>query len=63
MGFYSFVALGMAPFGSLQMGWLSEQFGVRTAFAVGGVACMSAAGAVVVKRRSLGSWIPRLRPG
>ena len=63
MGFYSFVALGMAPFGSLQMGWLAEQFGVRSAFAVGGVACMAAAGAVVVKRRSLASWIPRLRPG
>jgi hypothetical protein len=53
----------MAPFGSLQMGWLAEQFGVRSAFAVGGVACMAAAGAVVVKRRSLASWIPRLRPG
>jgi MFS family permease len=63
MGFYSFVALGMAPFGSLQMGWLSERFGVRTAFAVGGFACMSAAGAVWVRRRSLGTWIPRLRAG
>lgn len=36
MGFYSFVVLGMAPFGSLQAGWISEHFGVRTAFAIGG---------------------------
>jgi len=63
MGFYSFVALGMAPFGSLQMGWIAERFGVRTAFAVGGFACMAAAGAVWVKRRSFASWIPRLRVG
>ncbi len=47
MGFYSFVALGMAPFGSLQAGWVSGRFGVRTSFAVGGVACMLAAGSVV----------------
>jgi MFS family permease len=52
MGFYSFVALGMAPFGSLQMGWISEHFGVRTAFAIGGSVCAGAAGVVVVKRGS-----------
>ncbi len=52
MGFYSFVALGMAPFGSLQMGWISEHFGVRAAFAVGGTVCAGAAGVVVAKRKS-----------
>ena len=50
MGFYSFVALGMAPFGSLQMGWISEHFGVRAAYAVGGLVCAAAAGVVVAKR-------------
>ena len=36
MGFYSFVVLGMAPFGSLQAGWVAEHFGVRAAVALGG---------------------------
>ena len=40
MGFYSFVVLGMAPFGSLQAGWVAEHFGVRTAVAIGGLACV-----------------------
>ena len=40
MGFYSFVVLGMAPFGAFQAGWVSEHFGVRAAFALGGVACV-----------------------
>jgi MFS family permease len=43
MGFYSFVVLGMAPFGSLQAGWVSEHFGVRAAFAAGGGICLAAA--------------------
>ena len=47
MGFYSFVALGMAPFGALQAGWVAEHFGVRIAFALGGVFCGGAAAAVV----------------
>ena len=40
MGFYSFMVLGLAPFGSLQAGWLAEMFGVRVAFGVGGVVCL-----------------------
>jgi MFS family permease len=52
MGFYSFVALGMAPFGSLQMGWISEHLGVRAAFAIGGTVCAGAAGVVVAKRKT-----------
>ena len=46
MGFYAFVVLGMAPFGSLQAGWLSERFGVRVAVAAGGLVCLIVAGAV-----------------
>lgn len=40
MGFYSFTVLGLAPFGSLQAGWLAEHFGVRLAFALGGLVCL-----------------------
>lgn len=36
MGFYSFVALGMVPFGSLQAGWVSEHLGVRTSYFLNG---------------------------
>jgi len=39
MGFYSFMVLGLAPFGSLQAGWIAEHFGVRFAFAFGGLVC------------------------
>jgi len=56
MGFYSFVALGMAPFGSLQAGWVAEHFGVRTAFALGGLVCAVAAGSVAWR------FAPRVRP-
>jgi MFS family permease len=46
MGFYSFMVLGLAPFGSLQAGWLAEQFGVRVAFGLGGLVCLLVAGGV-----------------
>ena len=46
MGFYSFVVLGMAPFGALQAGWVAEHFGVRTAIASGGVVCLLVSWAV-----------------
>jgi len=46
MGFYSFVVLGMAPFGAFQAGWVSEHLGVGTAFAIGGIACVLMAGVV-----------------
>jgi MFS family permease len=39
LGFYSFVVLGLAPFGSLQAGWISEHFGVPVSFVVGAAAC------------------------
>ena len=43
MGFYSFVVLGLAPFGAFQIGLVSQRFGVRVAFALGGVSCVVAA--------------------
>jgi MFS family permease len=46
MGFYSFVVLGMAPFGSLQAGWVAEHFGVRASVALGGAVCLVVAGTV-----------------
>jgi MFS family permease len=46
MGFYSFVVLGLAPFGSFQAGWIAEHYGVRTAFAIGALVCLAVAGSV-----------------
>jgi MFS family permease len=43
MGFYSFVVLGMAPFGSLEAGWIAERYGVRAAIASGGLVCLAVA--------------------
>jgi MFS family permease len=39
MGFYAWVALGLAPFGTLQAGWLAEHYGVRASLAFGGGVC------------------------
>ena len=44
MGFYSFIVVGMAPFGSLQAGWISEHAGTPTAVLLGGSMCLLAAG-------------------
>ena len=49
MGFYSFVVLGMAPFGALQIGWISQHLGTRIAFGLGGTVCV--ASAIYVWRR------------
>jgi MFS family permease len=46
MGFYSFVVLGMAPLGAFQAGWVSEHYGARVSFALGGAACVLMAGLV-----------------
>ncbi len=51
LGFYSFVVLGLAPFGSLQAGWISEHFGVPMNFMTGALVCALAAGAVTWERR------------
>ena len=61
MGFYSFVVLGMAPFGAFQAGWVSERYGVRVSFAIGGAACVLMAAAVgyAVSRRTPGDTAER----
>lgn len=43
VGFYSFIVVGMAPFGSLQAGWISEHLGTSTAISLGGSVCLVAA--------------------
>ena len=40
VGFYSFIVVGMAPFGSLQAGWLAEHLGAGTAVLLGGSVCL-----------------------
>jgi MFS family permease len=54
MGFYSFVVLGMAPFGAFQAGWVSEHYGVRVSFTLGGLVCVLMAAAVwyAVRKRA-----------
>jgi MFS family permease len=42
MGFYSLMVLGVAPFGSLQAGWVAERYGVPATLLVGAVACLLA---------------------
>jgi len=54
MGLYSFVVLGMAPFGSLEAGWVAEHFGVRTAMASGGLICLVVAWGVAWRLRRTG---------
>ena len=47
MGFYSFVVLGLAPFGAFQAGLVSEHLGVRVAIALGGAICFLVAAGVL----------------
>jgi predicted MFS family arabinose efflux permease len=42
MGFYSLMVLGVAPFGSLQAGWVTEHYGVPASFLVGALVCLIA---------------------
>jgi MFS family permease len=43
IGFYSFIVVGLAPFGALQAGWLSQHLGVRADAAIGGTLCLGTA--------------------
>lgn len=43
VGFYSFIVVGLNPFGSLQAGWISEHAGTRTALLIGGSICLVSA--------------------
>jgi MFS family permease len=54
MGFYSFMVLGLAPFGSFQVGWIAEHFGVRIAFALGGLVCLLVAAGVAWRMVKVG---------
>ena len=58
MGFYSFMVVGMAPFGALQAGWVSEHFGVRSSLAIGGTICILAAAFAWRSARSQVSSVP-----
>lgn len=40
VGFYSFIVVGMAPFGSLQAGWFAEHLGAGNAVLIGGSVCL-----------------------
>jgi MFS family permease len=53
MGFYTFMFMGMAPFGAYQIGWSAERFGAPAAAAAGGLVCTATA--LVVWR-----WIPEV---
>ena len=46
MGFYSFIVVGMAPFGSLQAGWIAEHAGTGVALQLGGGICLVVASAI-----------------
>ncbi len=40
VGFYSFIVIGLMPFGSLQAGWVSQHLGVPRSLTIGGAACL-----------------------
>jgi MFS family permease len=42
MSLYTMSLVGIAPFGSLCAGWLTDRIGVRLALAIGGACCMGA---------------------
>lgn len=56
MGFYSFVVLGLMPFGSLQSGFVAEHLGVRACFALCGAAALVTGLVVVLRRRGGPGW-------
>lgn len=54
MGFWTFVFVGFAPIGSLEVGWLGERVGAQSAVALGGVICAVAAAWIWMK------WAPEV---
>lgn len=46
MGVYSFLVLGLAPFGSLQAGFVAEHLGVRWSIGLGALVCLLVAAGV-----------------
>ncbi len=69
VGFYSFIVVGLNPFGSLQAGWISEHFGTGTALLTGGSLCFVAAGTAAWRMRRFDAVpgtlpaVPRILPG
>lgn len=60
MGFYSFIAVGLAPLGALEMGWVAEHWGARAAYGSAGAICLLAGlialrGARIHERASMAS--------
>lgn len=60
MGFYSFIAVGLAPLGALEMGWVAEHWGARWAYGTAGAICLVAGllalrGARIQERASQGT--------
>ncbi len=51
VGFYSFIVVGLVPFGSLQAGWISERIGTTNAILIGGIICLLATSVAVWRRR------------
>jgi MFS family permease len=51
VGFYSFIVVGLNPFGSLQAGWISEHAGTGMALLVGGSLCLVTAGSAAWRMR------------
>ena len=51
VGFYSFIVVGLNPFGSLQAGWISEHAGTGMALLVGGSLCLVSAGSAAWRMR------------
>ncbi len=54
MGVYSFLVLGLSPFGAFQAGWVAEHFGVQWSFRLGGIICMIVAAGVIWSARKPG---------
>jgi len=50
IGFYAFIVVGLAPFGSLQAGWVGEHLGIRSGAAIGGLMCLG--GALWIMRKT-----------
>jgi MFS family permease len=50
IGFYAFIVVGLAPFGSLQAGWIGEHLGIRATAAVGGGVCSLVAISLMTRR-------------
>jgi MFS family permease len=59
MGFYSFIAVGLAPLGGFEMGWVAERWGARMAYGIGGAVCLVVG---LVALRFVGRARPALAP-